>query len=345
MMLLTSAMSALFDASSPAMLSAFTRSTGSASHWDDATLTLTLTLPGSVTHSVRAPPGTTGAAAECAASAALLRMLAGVTPVEAPRAEALQGDIIAHARVAAQTLHFAGAPSLCSTPGALMLPAALTWAAELTNARAKRAVGLARDHTIEGADGDLSRQVRLRYATAADAATLERFVRELAEFEREPEAVRVGAREYVADGLSEEGLRGPGALTDLPPMFHALIAEVPASAAGGVIRGEAGGDEPAMVAVAMAICHSSYSTWEGRCIYLEDLYVSPAFRRRGVASTLFAALASAALAAGCARLQWSCLTWNQSAVAAYDKMGAHRLGDWVLYRLYEEDLRRVSERR
>ena len=86
------------------------------------------------------------------------------------------------------------------------------------------------------------------------------------------------------------------------------------------------------VPVAVALAHPSYSTWTGRTLYLEDLYVSPPGRRRGVSKHLFAALARAALVARCARLQWSVLTWNAPAVRAYDGMRALRLEDWRLYR-------------
>ena len=382
------ALAADFTAASPSMLSALALTSGGVANWDAATRTACFTSArGVVTSVVAIDAAASDDAARCSASASLLLLLshapsptpllAAPAPAIAATAAALAPSIAeavcAHARAVAAGAPREGpaTPEVLHAPGALMLPAALTWAAALANARASAPRTPAASAAPGEAglphrerEGDLSRFVRLRYATAADAPTLERFVRELAAFEREPEAVVVGAAEYARDGLAAAGLADAAALAARPPMFHALIAEVHADIAGAVAAGSDGacgggmamgvgvgagagagaevGAAPTMTPVAMALCHASYSTWEGRSLYLEDLYVAPAFRRRGVSGVLFSALARAALAARCARLQWSVLTWNAPAVDLYDRMRAHRLEDWRLYRLYEADLRRVA---
>lgn len=240
-------------------------------------------------------------------------------------------------------------PAECFTPSPHMWCAAFSWAIAYSNALTRQ-TGEGRE-ALADCQADLRPLLRLRYATRDDAPAMMRFIRELAEFEREPEAVKTTENTFIRDGLTDKGLGDLEALAASPPMFHAVIAEICSDAAGPIMSsfsGGGGGDlvnagaEPAYVPVAMALAHPSYSTWEGRTLYLEDLYVSPPFRRRGVSKALFAALARAAAVSQCARLQWSVLAWNQMAVDAYDAMGATRLEDWRLYRLYRADVERVA---
>jgi len=159
-------------------------------------------------------------------------------------------------------------PQFPSTPGGLR--SALVWAAGRSNAES---------------DG-----VFLRPATAADVPIIHGLVKELAEFEREPDAVVTTVETFLRDGFPA----GP----DATPLFHVLLASL---GEGGSVGG-------------MAFVYQSYSTWTGPCIYLEDLYVTPAARRHGISRTLFKALAGAALVTGCGRLHWSVLKWNTPAL-------------------------------
>jgi len=195
--------------------------------------------------------------------------------------------------------------------------------------------------------------VRLRAAEAADVPAILGMVRELAAFEREPNAVSLTEAAMLADGFGAA------------PAFHVLLAEVPAAAAAaheaaavgagpssapcGSIAdaaavGGSGGGAAGYVPVAMAFCHLAYSTWEGRVLYLEDLYVRPPFRRAGVSGLLFTALARAAAVARCARVQWTVLDWNEAAVTAYRRpaIAARRMAGWDIYRLGREDIARVA---
>lgn len=96
---------------------------------------------------------------------------------------------------------------------------------------------------------------------------------------------------------------------------------------------------------AMAMYFNNYSTWTS-CpgIYLEDLYVRPAYRRRGYATLLFKKLAEEAsrISDGKGRLEWNCLRWNQGALDLYDWLGGKRMEEWIGIRVEGEGLKRMA---
>ena len=144
----------------------------------------------------------------------------------------------------------------------------------------------------------------IRPATAADVPTILRFIRELALYEREPDAVLATEADLLRDGF------GP------TPRFWSLIAEHEGKAAG------------------FALYFTSYSTWRGHHgIRLEDLYVTPALRGQGIGKALLARLAQIAVEQGCPRLEWDVLDWNAPAIAVYERLGAHILTEWRIMRL------------
>ncbi len=90
---------------------------------------------------------------------------------------------------------------------------------------------------------------------------------------------------------------------------------------------------------ACAIWYRTFSTWEGVAgIYLEDLFVRPAFRRRGLARKLLSALARECVDADGARLEWAVLDWNVNAIALYDAVGGKQQSEWVTYRVSGPEL-------
>ncbi|XP_075705107.1 thialysine N-epsilon-acetyltransferase-like, partial [Rhinoderma darwinii] len=96
--------------------------------------------------------------------------------------------------------------------------------------------------------------------------------------------------------------------------------------------------------VGYALSFFTYSTWEGRALHLEDLYIMPEYRGRGVGSKLFTAVAESCLALGCARLQLSVLDWNQTAISFYRSRGARDLSaeeGWRMFRFLPEDLKQI----
>jgi len=148
--------------------------------------------------------------------------------------------------------------------------------------------------------------VPVRPARPDDVPHLVGMVRELAAYEREPEAV----------------VNDAGAMTD------ALFGASPA-----VFAHVVDGDGPGGL-VGMAVWFVSYSTWTGRHgIWLEDLYVRPDARRAGVARALLATLAAVATDRGYTRLDWSVLDWNETAHAFYRSIGAVALDEWTTHRL------------
>ncbi len=150
----------------------------------------------------------------------------------------------------------------------------------------------------------------IREAGPDDVADILRLVRALAEYEREPDAVLAG----------EESLRA--ALFCDHPLVHAHVA-----AQDGRVVG-------------MAVWFLSFSTWTGRpSLYLEDLFVEPEWRGHGVGRALFARLAARAVELGCARMDWSVLDWNESAMGFYRSLGARPLDGWTTWRLEGEALR------
>jgi GNAT superfamily N-acetyltransferase len=152
--------------------------------------------------------------------------------------------------------------------------------------------------------------MHIRPATPADVPTILRFIRELATYEREPEAVVATEADLLRDGF------GP------TPRFRALIAEL-----------AAGADEIAEPA-GFALFFTSYSTWRGHHgIRLEDLYVTPALRGKGIGKALLARVAQIAVDEGCPRVEWDVLDWNAPAIAVYERLGAHILTEWRIMRL------------
>ena len=155
--------------------------------------------------------------------------------------------------------------------------------------------------------------VTIRAARADDVSLILQLIGELAEYER------LG-HEVVA---TEEDLRD--ALLASPPHAQVLIAEV--------------GDE----AAGYALFFHNFSTFHcRRGLYLEDLFVRPAFRGQGIGKALLARLAQLAIDRRCARLEWAVLDWNESAIDFYRHLGAREMHDWTVYRVSGEALARLA---
>lgn len=131
-----------------------------------------------------------------------------------------------------------------------------------------------------------------------------RFIQELAEYEREPDAVLATAHDLHA-----------ALFCDNPKVFCVICRE---------------GNE----AIGFALFFFNFSTWLGRYgLYLEDLYVTPEHRGKGAGKKLLAHLAATAVAKGCGRFEWSVLDWNQPAINFYESVGARPQSEWTTYRL------------
>ncbi len=154
----------------------------------------------------------------------------------------------------------------------------------------------------------------IRSAAVADVPLILALIQELAVYEREPYAVKTTEADLLRDGF------GP------TPRFHCVVAE-----AGGKPAG-------------FALFFYNYSTWEGRAgIYLEDLFVRPEFRGHGIGKALLRHLSAAAIAQGCARLEWSVLDWNQPAIDFYHRLGARMKTEWRGMRVSGDALTALAE--
>ena len=154
----------------------------------------------------------------------------------------------------------------------------------------------------------------IRAAVPADVPAIHALIVELAVYEREPDAVLITEQDLRRDGWGPE------------PLFECLVVED-----GGAVCG-------------FALFHPTYSTWTGRSLYLEDLYVQPEHRGQGLGSALLARVAAEAERQGCARLDWSVLTWNEPAIRVYERIGATRMEEWRRMRLTGEPLRALAAR-
>ena len=96
--------------------------------------------------------------------------------------------------------------------------------------------------------------------------------------------------------------------------------------------------------VGMAIYFYNFSTWLGKCgLYLEDLYVKPEFRGRGIGKGLLVTLAKTAKEEGLGRVEWSCLDWNKPSIDFYLSMDATPMDEWTTYRLTGKSLEKAAE--
>ncbi|MFP5346172.1 MAG: N-acetyltransferase family protein [Actinomycetes bacterium] len=150
---------------------------------------------------------------------------------------------------------------------------------------------------------------RVRPATPDDVPVIDRLVRELAVYEKEPDAVEAVPEDFRV------ALFGPD------PKVHCHVAEVV-------------DDTGKAEVVGMALWYVTFSTWRGRHgIWLEDLFVRPGDRGLGLGRSLLQVLAAECTARGYARLEWWVLDWNSPAHAFYRSLGARPEDEWTVWRL------------
>jgi GNAT superfamily N-acetyltransferase len=156
--------------------------------------------------------------------------------------------------------------------------------------------------------------LKIRKTSVEDVPLILSFIRELAEYEREPGAVRAKEEDLIRDGFSSH------------PKFRVIIAELDGQPAG------------------MAFFFHHYSTWQGRHgLFLEDLFVRPQFRRKGIGKALMVHLAQIAIAENCYGMRWEVLDWNTTAIDVYQKLGARFREHWRVMQIIGEDLKCLAE--
>jgi GNAT superfamily N-acetyltransferase len=154
--------------------------------------------------------------------------------------------------------------------------------------------------------------LRIRPATVHDAALLRSMIRELAEFEHELQLVTIREEDLARDGFGKH------------PRFRALIGEWDGQPAG------------------YALFFDYFSTWVGRGLFLEDLFVRESFRKKGIGNALLAEVARIAVEERCYGIHWEVLDWNQKAIELYKAVGAEFRDQWRPVLLTGKALHRLA---
>lgn len=141
-------------------------------------------------------------------------------------------------------------------------------------------------------------EINIRKARPDDMSAVLELIQELAEFEKEPDAVIIDENDLKRDGFGEN------------PAFHCFVAE-----ADGKIQG-------------MALIYFRYSTWKGKTVHLEDLIVREEFRGKGLGSALYTEVIKFAADQKVKRTEWVVLNWNKHAADFYRRTGANVMNEW-----------------
>jgi len=153
----------------------------------------------------------------------------------------------------------------------------------------------------------------IRAAQPADMEQVFQLIQELANFEKEPDAVEISEADLVKHGFGEE------------KMFHCFVADTSEGIAG------------------IALVYPRYSTWKGPAIHLEDLIVSEKMRGSGLGTALLDEVVKYGHNLGVKRICWEVLDWNEPAIEFYEKKGAHVLRDWDVVQLDEAGIKNYIE--
>lgn len=149
----------------------------------------------------------------------------------------------------------------------------------------------------------------LRSMTPEDAPLVVSYIKELADYERDPDAAVVTPEDILHFAFSDH------------PLIHVVMAEWGGNPAG------------------FALWFFNFSTWEGKAgIYLEDLYIRPEYRRKGIGKALLIYLARIAVQNNCTRFVWQVLDWNEPSINFYRQMGAKTMDAWLTCRVDHESL-------
>ncbi|MDA6071469.1 GNAT family N-acetyltransferase [Flavobacterium sp. AC] len=150
--------------------------------------------------------------------------------------------------------------------------------------------------------------MNIRKGNPEDMQSVLGLIKELAIFEKEPEAVVITVDDLVRDGFGEN------------PLFHIFVAEVEEEIVG------------------IALYYYRYSTWKGKTIHLEDLIVKDKMRGTGLGSALYTAIMKQGKKENVRRVEWNVLDWNTPAVKFYENSGAKILEEWRVVQMDEKGI-------
>lgn len=166
----------------------------------------------------------------------------------------------------------------------------------------------------------------IRKGVIDDCEEVLRLVKELAEYENMLPQVRLTLDQFREDGFGDD------------PYFQLLVVEKRGPSDSGT------GEEKAKL-IGHALYFKKYSTFEGRSIYLEDIYVAPAFRKQGIGFALFKNLAEVAVSENCVRIDFCVLSWNKMAIDFYERLGAADITkreNWHFFGILDDKIRKLA---
>ena len=152
-------------------------------------------------------------------------------------------------------------------------------------------------------------EMLIRKAERSDMVSVLDLIKELAEFEREPESVSINVDDLINDGFCDD------------PKFRCLVAEKNKKVVG------------------MALFYGRYSTWKGKTLHLEDLIVKKKFRGQGIGKELYKKFIEIAQNEGVRRAEWVALDWNIKAIKFYKNSGARVLNDWKTIQIDKKSIK------
>lgn len=152
----------------------------------------------------------------------------------------------------------------------------------------------------------------IRNAQPSDVPAILELIRQLAIFEKRPDAVETTEAELLKEGFGEN------------PLYRCFVAEINQEIVG------------------IALFYYRFSTWKGRTIHLEDLMVKEEHRKSKIGTALFEAVAKVAKDEKVRRFEWEALNWNTPAINFYKKYHASIDNEWVLCKLYYEDIQKLK---
>ena len=150
--------------------------------------------------------------------------------------------------------------------------------------------------------------VTIRQATIFDSASILNLIQELADYEKEPESVKLNISDIERHGFGET------------PLFQCLVAEFKNKVIG------------------MALYYPRYSTWKGPTFHLEDLIVTKSYKGRGFGTQLYSEFIKIAYESGVERIEWNVLDWNTPAIEFYEKSGASVIHEWSTVQMHKAEM-------
>jgi len=154
--------------------------------------------------------------------------------------------------------------------------------------------------------------INIRKAYEHDCEEILQLIIELAVYEKAADQVELTLEQLKRDGFGAN------------PLFQAQVAEIDNKIIG------------------IALYYYKYSTWKGKCLFLEDLVIKEQYRRFGIGSKLFQKIINISKNEGVKRMEWQVLDWNSPAIKFYKKYNAELETEWLNGRLYETDLKKLG---